>query len=73
MNWNGLSYGLQLLYLKISMIDVSFSLIRDQDGLDQVLEKQTEMIRYLQQHNSILGKKIVEMTQQMQVLESRVK
>ena len=73
MKWNELSYVLQLQYLKISMIDVSFSLIRDQDGLDQVLEKQTEMIRYLQQHNSILGKKIVEMTQQMQVLESRVK
>jgi len=52
---------------------LNFSLIRDQDGLDQVLEKQTEMIRYLQQHNSILGKKIVEMTQQMQVLESRLK
>ncbi len=46
---------------------------RDQDCLDEVLEKQAEMIRYLQQHNSNLGKRIVEMTQQNIQREQRSK
>ena len=36
------------------------SLTRDNEGLDDILEKQAEMIRYLQQHNTNLGKRIVE-------------
>lgn len=36
---------------------------KDTECLDEILEKQSEMIRYLQQHNTNLGKRIVELTQ----------
>ncbi|XP_064651129.1 transmembrane protein 192-like [Lineus longissimus] len=35
---------------------------RDEDYLDEVLEKQGDMIRYLRQHNANLGKKILKLT-----------
>ncbi|KAJ7384226.1 hypothetical protein OS493_022856 [Desmophyllum pertusum] len=37
---------------------------RDNDYLDEVLEKQADMIRYLQQHNANLGKRLMKLTQQ---------
>lgn len=40
--------------------EIGFS---DTDGLDDVLEKQSEMIQYLQQHNTNLSKRIIELTQ----------
>lgn len=39
--------------------DVGF---RDEDYLDEVLEKQADLIRYLKQHNANLGKRIVKLT-----------
>ena len=39
----------------------NFSL-RDNDYLDEVLEKQADMIRYLQQHNANLGKRLMKLT-----------
>ena len=38
---------------------------RDEDYLDEVLEKQADLIRYLKQHNANLGRKIVKLTQDM--------
>lgn len=37
---------------------------RDNDYLDDVLEKQADMIRYLQQHNANLGKRLMTLTAQ---------
>ncbi|XP_067032185.1 transmembrane protein 192-like [Acropora muricata] len=37
---------------------------RDNDYLDEVLEKQADMIRYLQQHNANLGKRLMKLTTQ---------
>ena len=37
---------------------------RDNDYLDEVLEKQADMIRYLQQHNANLGKRLMKLTAQ---------
>ncbi|CAH1797141.1 unnamed protein product, partial [Owenia fusiformis] len=42
--------------------DIGF---RDEEYLDQVLEKQADMIRYLKQHNAHLGQKIMKLTQQL--------
>ena len=39
-------------------------LFRDNDYLDEVLEKQADMIRYLQQHNANLGKRLMKLTAQ---------
>ncbi|XP_048254128.1 transmembrane protein 192-like [Haliotis rufescens] len=41
--------------------DIGF---RDENYVDQVLEKQADMIRYLKQHNSQLGKRILALTAQ---------
>ena len=63
-------------YLTIACVEfglLSTLSYRDQDGLDEVLEKQAEMIRYLQQHNANLGKRIVDMAQQKKQREERVK
>lgn len=39
---------------------------RDNDYLDEVLEKQADMIRYLQQHNTNLGKRLMKLTAQQE-------
>ncbi|XP_014677895.1 PREDICTED: transmembrane protein 192-like [Priapulus caudatus] len=39
---------------------------RDDNQLDDVLEKQADMIRYLQQHNANLGKRIIKLQAQLQ-------
>ncbi|XP_015748818.1 PREDICTED: transmembrane protein 192-like [Acropora digitifera] len=41
-----------------------FFYLRDNDYLDEVLEKQADMIRYLQQHNANLGKRLMKLTTQ---------
>lgn len=43
---------------------VSVTGYRDNDYLDEVLEKQADMIRYLQQHNANLGKRLMKLTAQ---------
>jgi hypothetical protein len=40
---------------------------RDGEDLDELLERQADMIRYLQQHNANLGRRILEL--QSQALE----
>jgi hypothetical protein len=35
--------------------------VRDGEDLDELLERQADMIRYLQQHNASLGRKIMEL------------
>ncbi len=39
---------------------------RDEDYLDDVLEKQADLIRYLKEHNAHLGRKILKLTSQLQ-------
>ena len=34
---------------------------RDGEDLDELLERQADMIRYLQQHNANLGRRILEL------------
>ena len=34
---------------------------RDGEDLDELLERQADMIRYLQQHNTNLGRRILEL------------
>lgn len=43
---------------------LSITGFRDNDYLDEVLEKQADMIRYLQQHNANLGKRLMKLTAQ---------
>ncbi|KAL9964598.1 hypothetical protein ACROYT_G028259 [Oculina patagonica] len=43
---------------------ISVTGYRDTDYLDEVLEKQADMIRYLQQHNANLGKRLMKLTAQ---------
>lgn len=50
-------------------LDVGF---RDEDFVDDVLEKQADLIRYLKQHNSSLGRKVLELTAQAQQKERKV-
>ncbi|XP_013413872.1 transmembrane protein 192-like isoform X2 [Lingula anatina] len=44
---------------------------REEDYLDEVLEKQADMIKYLKQHNANLGKKILQLTRQLNDSGSR--
>ncbi len=37
---------------------------RDGEDLDELLERQADMIRYLQQHNANLGRRILELQSQ---------
>ena len=37
---------------------------RDGEDLDELLERQADMIRYLQQHNANLGRRILELQAQ---------
>ena len=39
---------------------------RDETFLDEVLEKQADMIKYLKQHNVHLGKKIIHLQNQIE-------
>ena len=41
---------------------------RDENFTDQILERQADMIRYLKQHNMQLGKKILDLTEEMKTL-----
>lgn len=41
-----------------------FFTFRDGEYLDDVLEKQADMIRYLQQHNANLGRRLMNLMQQ---------
>ena len=50
--------GLRLYWL------IQIPSLRDNDYLDEVLEKQADMIRYLQQHNANLGKRLMKLTAQ---------
>ena len=45
---------------------------RDENYSDQVLEKQADMIRYLKQHNSQLGKRILAITAENNALKSQI-
>lgn len=45
------------MYLYIYVI----YLYRDGEDLDELLERQADMIRYLQQHNANLGRRILEL------------
>ncbi len=40
------------------------SCCRDGEDLDELLERQADMIRYLQQHNANLGRRILELQSQ---------
>ncbi|XP_074652928.1 transmembrane protein 192-like [Tubulanus polymorphus] len=40
---------------------------KDENYLDEVLEKQADMIRYLRQHNADLGRKILELNAQLNI------
>lgn len=44
-------------------MDVGF---RDEDFVEDILEKQADLIRYLRQHNAALGRKVLELTAQVQ-------
>lgn len=50
-------------------------LFRYRDGgvLDQVLEKQADMIRYLKQHNEHLSRKIIALSEENEGLRQRPK
>lgn len=45
--------------------DIGF---KDENFTDQILERQADMIRYLKQHNMQLGKKILDLTEEMKTL-----
>ncbi|EDV29240.1 uncharacterized protein TRIADDRAFT_51338 [Trichoplax adhaerens] len=45
---------------------------RDADYLDDILEKQADMIRYLQQHNIKLGKRLLKLSHRSNIAESPV-
>lgn len=45
---------------------------RDENYSDQVLEKQADMIRYLKQHNTQLGKRIMALTAENSALKSQI-
>lgn len=45
---------------------------RDENYSDQVLEKQADMIRYLKQHNSQLGRRILALTAENNALKSQI-
>ena len=45
---------------------------RDENYSDQVLEKQADMIRYLKQHNSQLGKRILAITAENNAMKSQI-
>lgn len=55
----------------IEMLDLKFHsnniilFFRDHECANDVLERQSEMIRYLRQHNMNLGKRIVGLTQML--------
>lgn len=40
---------------------VAYLSFRDGEDLDELLERQADMIRYLQQHNASLGRRIMEL------------
>jgi len=64
--------AIQLSTMKLVLVDhneglpsISFSLPpRDGEDLDELLERQADMIRYLQQHNANLGRRILELQAQ---------
>lgn len=41
-----------------------YFICRDGEDLDELLERQADMIRYLQQHNANLGRRILELQSQ---------
>lgn len=45
---------------------------RDEDYVEEILEKQADMIRYLKQHNVYLSRKILKLTEQLNSLRSTV-
>lgn len=45
--------------------DIGF---KDENFTDQILERQADMIRYLKQHNMQLGKKILDLTEEMKTI-----
>ncbi|XP_052059862.1 transmembrane protein 192-like isoform X1 [Mytilus californianus] len=49
--------------------DIGF---KDENYSDQVLEKQADMIRYLKQHNSQLGRRILALTAENNALKSQI-
>lgn len=53
---------------QVPCTDIGF---RDVDRLDEVLEKQADLIRYLKQHNANLGKKIVKLTADLKTLQNQ--
>ncbi|XP_078618014.1 transmembrane protein 192-like [Branchiostoma floridae x Branchiostoma japonicum] len=60
---------LGFLQSHVTSTEVGF---RDGDYLDEVLEKQADMIRYLQQHNAHLGRRILHLTQDQTQSNSRL-
>ncbi|ESO93759.1 hypothetical protein LOTGIDRAFT_104833, partial [Lottia gigantea] len=48
--------------------DIGF---KDENYVDQVLEKQADMIRYLKQHNTQLSKRLVTLTSEINVLKNQ--
>lgn len=48
-----------------------FMICRDGGLLDQVLERQADMIRYLKQHNEHLSKKILVLSEENQTLKEK--
>ncbi|PFX25270.1 transmembrane protein 192-like [Stylophora pistillata] len=52
------------VYTNNGVSSLSTTGYRDNDYLDEVLEKQADMIRYLQQHNTNLGKRLMKLTAQ---------
>ena len=43
---------------------------RDDTCVDDLMEKQAEMIRYLKEHNAALGKRVMELTSQLQNIKT---
>ena len=52
-----------MLCVRFSYLFDLITLLRDSECANDVLERQSEMIRYLRQHNMNLGKRIVGLTQ----------
>lgn len=51
----------------VKVVNLTCIVCRDGEDLDELLERQADMIRYLQQHNANLGRRILEL--QSQALE----
>uniref|UniRef100_T1J9J8 Transmembrane protein 192 n=1 Tax=Strigamia maritima TaxID=126957 RepID=T1J9J8_STRMM len=59
---------INFLYGQVPSTDIGF---RDEDRLDDVLEKQADLIRYLREHNAKLGRKIIDLNSELKICKMR--